>query len=77
MIVPFSNDQFAWAHRARDLGVGARPIYKKKLTAEALAGGIAQALQDGVVNNARALGQKIQREHGAREAAGVLAALTD
>ena len=33
VIIPFSNDQFAWAHRAYDLGVGSYPIPRKKLTA--------------------------------------------
>jgi len=37
IIIPFSNDQFAWAHRAYDLGVGSKPIPKKKLTSGNLA----------------------------------------
>ena len=39
IIIPFSNDQFAWAHRAYDLGVGSKPIYRKDLTADKLADG--------------------------------------
>lgn len=34
IIVPFSNDQFAWAHQSYDLGIGVKPIYAKNLDAE-------------------------------------------
>lgn len=36
VLVSFSNDQFAWAHRAYDPGVGSKPIYQKNLTADKL-----------------------------------------
>ena len=29
IIVPFSNNQFAWAHRAYDLGVGSKPTFRR------------------------------------------------
>ncbi len=75
IIVPFSNDQFAWAHRAYDLGVGAKPIGKKKLSADSLAAAIEFALSPGVKEKAAALGEKISQEQGARKCAEVIARL--
>lgn len=72
IIIPFSNDQFAWAHRAYDLGVGAKPIPKKELTAERLAAAIESALSDPIVANAKELGRKIATENGAMECAKVI-----
>ncbi len=71
-IVPFSNDQFAWAHRAYDLGVGAKPVYRKNLNAYNLAGAIQAALQQDVVEKAAALGKKIRAETGAESCAEVI-----
>ncbi len=76
LIVPFSNDQFAWAHRAHDLGIGAKPIYKKKLTAENLAEGIQSALSAKTVQTASEVSEKIKAETGLQDAvAAILAAL--
>lgn len=72
IIVPFSNDQFAWAHRAYDLGVGAKPIPKKELTSDKLAAAIEFALADKIAANARSLGKKIAAENGARECAKII-----
>lgn len=72
IIVPFSNDQFAWAHRSYDLGVGAKPIPKKELSSDKLADAIKFALTDKVVANARTLGQDIATENGAMECAKII-----
>ncbi len=72
IIVPFSNDQFAWAHRAYDLGVGAKPIPKKELSADKLADAIRFALTDKIIANAKALGKKIATENGAIECAEII-----
>jgi sterol 3beta-glucosyltransferase len=72
IIIPFSNDQFAWAHRAFDLGVGSKPIYRKKLSAEKLASAIEFALSDEVIKNAQRLGKNIASENGARDCAKVI-----
>ncbi len=72
VIVPFSNDQFAWAHRAYDLKVGAFPIYKKDLAADKLAEGIAYALRDDIVRNAKKLGENIAKENGVKAAVDVI-----
>lgn len=73
IIVPFSNDQFAWAHRAYDLGVSARPIPKKELSSTKLADAIKFALTDKIVENARNLGKKIATEQGAAQCAKIIA----
>jgi sterol 3beta-glucosyltransferase len=72
IIVPFSNDQFAWAHRAFNLGVGSKPIYKKNLTAQRLYDAIKFALSDRIVANAKSLAQKIDSENGAMECAKII-----
>lgn len=72
LLYPFSNDQFAWAHRAFDLGVRCKPIYKKDLTADKLADGIAYALNKDIVDNSKTLSEKIFLEHGALDSAKVI-----
>jgi sterol 3beta-glucosyltransferase len=72
VIIPFANDQHAWAHRAYDLGVGSKPVPIKKLTSDNLAEAIKYALQDKIVQNAKRLAIKISTENGARECAKVI-----
>jgi sterol 3beta-glucosyltransferase len=72
VVIPFSNDQFAWAHRVYDLGVGAKPIYRKDLTADKLAHAIQFALSDDVINHAKTLGKNIATENGARDCAKII-----
>jgi sterol 3beta-glucosyltransferase len=72
VVIPFSIDQFAWAHRAEDLGVGAKPVYHKNLTAPKLAQAIEAALQPEIVAGARALGDSIGSEQGARDCARLI-----
>jgi len=72
VIIPFSNDQFAWAHRVYDLGVGSKPIYRKNLTADKLADAIKFALNHSIITNSKTLGKKIATENGARECAKII-----
>lgn len=72
IVVPFSNDQFAWAHRARDLGVGADPIYQKKFTKQALVQALRQVEDPDMIAKARILGQNIRQENGAAHCADVI-----
>jgi sterol 3beta-glucosyltransferase len=72
VIIPFANDQHAWAHRAYDLGVGSKPVPIKKLTSDNLAEAIKYALQDKIVQNAKRLAINISTENGARECAKVI-----
>ena len=66
IIIPFSNDQFAWAHRAYELGIGSQPIPRKKLSVESLVKAINYALQDEITAKAAAIGKKITQEQGAK-----------
>lgn len=75
IIVPFSNDQFAWAHRSYDIGVGAKPIYKKQLSSQALADAIRYVLSDAVLLKSKQLGENIASENGAKYCADVIAGL--
>jgi len=72
VIIPFSNDQFAWAHRSYDLGVGSKPIYGKDLTADKLAVAIEFAHSNNIVKNSKTLGQNIATENGASDCAQVV-----
>ncbi|MTH54276.1 glycosyltransferase [Bacillus mangrovi] len=69
IIVPHSNDQFAWGRRVRELGVGPEPIRRKQLTAEKLTAAVNRALHSDIVHTAGELGEKIRKEQGAKEAA--------
>ena len=72
IIVPFANDQFAWAHRAYDLGVGSKPIPAKTLTSDNLAAAINFALQDNIKIKAITLAKNIATEYGALDCAKVI-----
>ena len=72
IIIPFANDQHAWAHRSYDLGVGAKPIPIKTLTSDRLADAISFALQLKIVGQAQDLANRIATEHGARDCARVI-----
>lgn len=77
IIIPFSNDQFAWAHRSYDLGVGAKPLNRKKLTANDLAEAITFAFSDRIKANARKLAENIASENGAKDCAEVIVNLLE
>lgn len=69
IVVPFFLDQFYWGRRVFDLGVGPRPIPRKRLQAEALA----EALREATCNSemrqrATALGKRIRAEDGVARA---------
>jgi sterol 3beta-glucosyltransferase len=72
VIIPFANDQHAWAHRAYDLGVGSKPIPIKKLTSDNLAEAIEYTLQDEIVQSAKKLAMDISTENGARDCAKII-----
>jgi sterol 3beta-glucosyltransferase len=72
IIVPHSNDQFAWGRRVQELGVGPNPVPRKKLTAENLATAIQLALAEDVRKAAGDLGEKIRSESGVSTAAQVI-----
>ncbi len=63
--VPFFADQFFWGWRLSDLGAGAPPIRRRKLTAARLAGAIRLVTaSDRIRAVARELGSRIRSEDG-------------
>jgi sterol 3beta-glucosyltransferase len=75
IIVPFSNDQFAWAQRATDLGVAPRVFARKQVTVDRLAQAFQQVDSPSFQQHAMLLGQQIAQESGARRCAEVIAGL--
>jgi sterol 3beta-glucosyltransferase len=72
IIIPHGNDQFAWGRRVFEMGVGPRPIPRKKITVEKLSNAIESALTPQVREAAMRLGQNIQTERGAESAAAII-----
>ncbi|HAE21374.1 MAG TPA: glycosyltransferase, partial [Spirochaetaceae bacterium] len=73
IIVPFALDQYAWAQRSYELGIGSKPLPFKTLTAQRLAEAISFSSRPEIRAKAAALGQLIADEHGARDCALVIA----
>lgn len=72
IIVPHSNDQFAWGRRVYELGVASRPIPRKSLTTEGLSAAIKFVLSKEMRKAAKDLGIKIQSENGTGRAAKII-----
>lgn len=65
VIVPFFLDQFFWGRRVFELGVGPRPIPRKRLEAAALAAAVRIAATDPDMRaRAAAVGARIRAEDG-------------
>jgi sterol 3beta-glucosyltransferase len=75
IVVPFANDQFAWAQRATDLGVAPQAIARKQVTVDRLAQAFQQVDNPSLRTNATLLGQQIAQEDGARRCAEVIAGI--
>lgn len=72
VVIPFSNDQFAWGQRVYELGVGAQPIPRKKLTAENLSQAVKTVSGETIRRSAAELGAKIRSENGAQAASTII-----
>jgi UDP:flavonoid glycosyltransferase YjiC (YdhE family) len=73
ILTPFFGDQPYWAHRVFELGVGPKPIPRRRLDAENLARAIRIAVSsEEMRKKAAALGARIRREDGVSEAVRVL-----
>jgi sterol 3beta-glucosyltransferase len=72
IIIPHSADQPAWGKRVYELGVGAKPIPKAKLTASKLADAIKEALNPEIVKNAEEFGKKMRKENGVEVATQII-----
>lgn len=70
LIIPHTGDQPAWGLRVWELGVGAKPIPKKKLNQEALEAALKELLQPNVVAKAARLGEELRTENGVHKAVG-------
>jgi UDP:flavonoid glycosyltransferase YjiC (YdhE family) len=73
LISPFAADQYAWAERAVDLGVGPRMPDAKGLTSEKLARAVDSAVHDPALRaRAAALGEVIRAENGVARAVEII-----
>jgi vancomycin aglycone glucosyltransferase len=68
VIIPHNYDQFYWAHRVQELGVGVSGPLRDDLGVEALATALRECLRPGVTTNAQELATRFER-NGARIAA--------
>ena len=67
--IPQMTDQFLWARRLHELGVGPAPIRRRDVTVERLAQAIRIATgEEGMRRRAAALGQRIRAEDGVARA---------
>jgi vancomycin aglycone glucosyltransferase len=68
VIIPHNYDQFYWAHRVQQLGVGASGPTRDELTVDALVLALRECLRPEVITHAQALAGRME-PHGARIAA--------
>jgi sterol 3beta-glucosyltransferase len=73
IVVPFMTDQPFWGNRVYDLGVGPKPISRRRLTVERLADAMTGAVTNpGIRQRAAELGRKIRVEDGIANAIEVI-----
>ncbi len=73
VIVPFFGDQPFWGGLVHFLGVGTKPIPRKKLTVDQLAEAIKDAISHpDLLNKAEEIGRKIRQEDGVGNAVDVI-----
>jgi UDP:flavonoid glycosyltransferase YjiC (YdhE family) len=69
IITPFFGDQPFWGQKVYELGVGPKPIPRKRLTVENLTEAIQQAVSDTTMREkASSLGERIRAENGVAQA---------
>jgi sterol 3beta-glucosyltransferase len=69
LIIPHMADQPFWGRRVHELGVGAKPLSRHKVTADSLASRLQAMLDDPEIQErADRLGQVIRAEHGIENA---------
>ncbi len=69
VVIPHIIDQYIWGQKVFELGVGPKPIPRKKLTASGLASALNQVVKEQEMrNNAAQLGKTIRSETGLENA---------
>ncbi len=68
VIVPHTADQPFWGRLVHQLGVGPLPLSIRRSSVNSFASALAQASEIGIRNRARALGEKVDAEHGVETA---------
>ena len=73
VVTPFMGDQPFWGQRVYELGVGSRPIPRRRLTVDNLAEAIRCAVSDASMRERAALlGERIRAENGLSRAVAVI-----
>jgi len=73
ILVPFGGDQFLWGRCVSRMGVGPKPIPRRKLTVERLTEAILVATEStSLRERAAALGERIRAEDGVGAAASII-----
>jgi UDP:flavonoid glycosyltransferase YjiC (YdhE family) len=73
VVVPHFGDQYYWGRRVAELGVGPKPIERKKLSVERLTAALSTVLHDsGMREQAASLGAKISAEDGVARAVEII-----
>lgn len=73
IIVPFGGDQPYWGNRIYQLGVGPKPIMRKKLNTQRLTSAISEAVGNPeIIANAKRIGEKLRAEDGAGNAVKII-----
>jgi UDP:flavonoid glycosyltransferase YjiC (YdhE family) len=76
VIIPFYGDQPFWGQRIADLGVGSKPIPRRRLTVDRLANAIQEVVTDkDMRQRAAQLGRQIQTEDGIASAVEIIGQL--
>jgi sterol 3beta-glucosyltransferase len=76
VVVPFAADQPFWGARVAELGVGPKPIPRKRLTSDLLANALQKTVNDVKMRaNATRLGHLIRSENGVADAVNRFAQL--
>jgi sterol 3beta-glucosyltransferase len=71
--MPLGSDQFFWAKRVRELGLGPEPIPRRNLTAKRLGAALQELTGDFESRNrAQVFGQALREEDGVAQAVAVL-----
>ncbi len=73
IVVPFFADQPFWGQRVHELGVGPKPIKRRRLTVDSLVEALECVVSDSAMREkAAALGERIRAENGVAQAVTII-----